>query len=392
MGARNILRLLTEALTSGDKISLGSSETVVFKPEVDDQGAFNFGDGALDFDVKVFLGATTDFALFDVGNGQLTLDSAELNLGDDDELEFGDATDGDVRVRWDNTDLDWLAAADDTVMKFGTGTNSFDIWVYGNIPTSYLLWDASADVIELRGPVRPKGFNSLGRRFELSTQYNDQGVPQLNSGIDTTLATNILSNKDFEILGTNAVNTSSIRGVEGGIVLLTAGADADQVILLPHLDAGITAWTGTTWGTDRETEWEAHIATNAAIATQITWAGLKLTNTPVATTDANSIFFRYEDDVASGVWQVVEAIANSDTITNTSVTVAVSTQYHLKIVIASDRTAQCYINGALVRTTAALTNAIDFIPYIGVMKDGATAAARISVFGQAISRAVAPAA
>jgi len=386
MASRNVLRLLTSALKQGDKLDLASGDTISFLPIADDTGTLAFGDGTNDMDVKIYVGASTDFALFDVGNGQLTLDSMELQMGDSDEIEFGDGV--DVTMAWDGTDFDVLAAADDSVIKFGTGTNSFDVWVYGNIATSYLLWDASQDVIELRGPVRPKGFNNLGRRYELKTTWQGTGIPQLNSGLDTTLATHVLADRDFEVLGTNAVNASVIRGVEGGIVMLTAGAADDQVILLPHLDSSISPWTGVTWGTDRETEWETHIATNAVVTAEIIWAGLKLTNGNAESTDADAIWFRYEDDVASGVWQVVESIANTDTVTNTSVTVAVNTQYHLKIAIASDRTAQCYINGALVRTTAALTTAIDLIPYVGIENDGAAAAKRIAVFGEAISRAV----
>ena len=38
--------------------------------------------------------------------------------------------------------------------------------------------------------------------------------------------------------------------------------------------------------------------------------------------------------------------------------------------------------------STALTNAIDLIPYIGVMLDGAAAAKAITVYGQAISRLI----
>ena len=58
------------------------------------------------------------------------------------------------------------------------------------------------------------------------------------------------------------------------------------------------------------------------------------------------------------------------------------------IEIAADRTAKFYLNGVLIYTTTALTNATDFIPYIGVevQGGGAAGAKAISVRGQTISR------
>jgi len=68
--------------------------------------------------------------------------------------------------------------------------------------------------------------------------------------------------------------------------------------------------------------------------------------------------------------------------------VAASTNYHLKIVISSTRTASFYINGAHVTTTAALTDATDLIPYIGLEADGAAEAKTMIIVGQGISRAI----
>ena len=65
---------------------------------------------------------------------------------------------------------------------------------------------------------------------------------------------------------------------------------------------------------------------------------------------------------------------------------AVDTDYHLVIDIQSDRTAKFYINGTLVETSAALADAIDLIPYIGVAADGAAAAKSLIVRSQSIIR------
>lgn|SRR3990167_8695913 len=49
-------------------------------PLTDDTGAFNIGNGTKDFDVKVFLGNTTHYGLFDVGNQRLDLQGTSMHL------------------------------------------------------------------------------------------------------------------------------------------------------------------------------------------------------------------------------------------------------------------------------------------------------------------------
>ena len=53
--------------------------------------------------------------------------------------------------------------------------------------------------------------------------------------------------------------------------------------------------------------------------------------------------------------------------------VAVSTTYRFRIEIDDSRKAHIYINDALVHTTAALTDDINFIPFIAIQNLGAFA-------------------
>jgi hypothetical protein len=188
-----------------------------------------------------------------------------------------------------------------------------------------------------------------------------------NSNAAAWLAANI-ANKHFETLGTNATTALvTFNATNAGLLLTTAGASADQIIIAPHLDTNQTAWSNIKWGSENQTEWTCSLKTGAAITTLQLWAGLKLTNTGVIATDADQVFFRYNTtDDATAFWTVISSIANTDTTTVTPVAVAVDTQYKFKIKINSDRTASCYINDVLVYTTAALTNDKDFIPYVGV--------------------------
>lgn len=245
----------------------------------------------------------------------------------------------------------------------------------------------SGSDITLSGTARPAGFNALPERLELKWVAGAEGKPGINADfVSATEAVNTVTNRHFEILGTNASSDDVTYGAEGGITFTTDGADGDGVILLPHLDANQTNWTSVTWGTDQEVIWECDIVTGGAITNSIVWAGLKLTNTDVIATDADQIFFRYENGVSAGVWIVASSIANVDTSTVSTITVGVSTRYYLKIIIAADRTAKAYINDVLIVTTAALTDAIDLIPYIAVEADGAAEAKTLDIYGQSISR------
>lgn len=321
------------------------------------------------------------------------LASKDVKLKDNVDLRFGDGASlnhpelSDVNIRWDGTDLDVLANADDTVLKIGNGTESFDVWVYGNISDAYVLWDASADTLRLVGPVRPAGFNALSDRFELNWVAGQRGKPGINADIQNAAeGTRMIADPDFEVLGTNASSDDVTFNAEGGIQFQTDGADGDEVILVPHLDANQSAWEQITWGTDKEVEWECHIESGSSIDNAIIWAGLKLTNTEVTATDADQAFFRYENGVNSGNWEAISSVGGTDDAHDSGVSVAASTQYHLKITIDSSRVARFYINGALVETSGALTDTTDLIPYIGVAADGAAEAKVLVIYGQAISR------
>ena len=227
-------------------------------------------------------------------------------------------------------------------------------------------------------------------RYRRTWTAGQRGKPGLNADIQNAAeSTRMITDPDFEILGTNATTALVTFYVEGGLLLTTAGADGDQMILVPHLDANQSAWSQVTWGTDQEVVWEAFIQTTANITNAIIWAGLKLTNTEVVATDNDQVFVRYEDDVNSGKFQAVWSIGGTDTTTDTGVTAAVSTRYHIQVVIDASRIARFYLNGSLVATTTALTNATDLIPYIGVAADGAAAAKSLRIHGQVIERNVA---
>lgn len=234
--------------------------------------------------------------------------------------------------------------------------------------------------------------NALANRYELVEKFEQR--PLLNADIlitDTapTLAQMALrysANRNFEVLGTNMTSALCTHSTGGGIVLTTAGASADQAIVTPHLDANQTAWATADWSTDDRVIFETTVQTGASIAATIIWAGLKLTNDNVVATDNEQAFVRYEAGVNSGAFQLITSDNGTDTTTNTSVTVAASTSYHIKAVINGDRDVTLFINGVLAaRAAAALGTGHDLIPYIGV-EASAAAAKAVTVRGLMLSK------
>ena len=233
----------------------------------------------------------------------------------------------------------------------------------------------------------------------------------------SALAAYVIANRDFETLGTNMTTAlTTFPGTSAGIKMTTAGADQDQAILLPHLDANMSAWSKVLWGTENSVEWECSIML-PALDNQKVWAGLKLTNDQLVATDDDQIFFKFQSDATNSEafttfanWHLVHSIGGTDYISKLPIAVAANTPYHLKIKIDSDRKATCFVNGVQYNITStagstggtavtavqpgtaatktdALTNDVDLIPYIGI-EAGAAAAEAINVHYQSISRHV----
>lgn len=194
---------------------------------------------------------------------------------------------------------------------------------------------------------------------------NFEKLPQLNGSVAYSV------NNNFEVLGTNASNDDvTVASTIAGIQLQTDGASADQVIVLPHLTAGLTTWTGIVWGTENQTSWECVIRTGA-LTNCLIWAGLKLTNTSVIATDNDQVMFRYSA-AADTYWNCIYSIGGTDVAVVSSVAVAATTTYNLRIEIDSSRIAAFYINDVCVARSTALTNDVNLIPYVGIQAEDAT--------------------
>ena len=224
-------------------------------------------------------------------------------------------------------------------------------------------------------------FRESPDRYVLTESFKK--LPVLNTNVAYTV------NTDFEVLGTNAVAGDVTRSATiGGIEVQTHGADNDSTIVLPHLDTGLSSWTGCKWGTENKVIFEAQVRTGAAVTTVLYWVGLKLTNAPTIATDDDQVYFRFSTDDSNTTWRCIDSIADSDTNTDSGVTVSAATNYDLRIEIDEDRKAHFFIDDSCVHVSGALTNDKDFVPYIGCQQLAGAITREIYVVKEKISRIV----
>lgn len=222
-------------------------------------------------------------------------------------------------------------------------------------------------------------------RYRLEEAFRQ--TPGINGDLaSATEATRVPRNRDFEVVGTNMTSALVTFADGGGITLTTAGADGDQGIVTPHLDTKQTAWAATKWNTNDRVIFETTIKTGSVILSNITFAGLKLTNDPTTATDDNQTFFRFQSTVNDGKFQAIDSNAGTDTATDTGITVALSTTYVLSIRIDSSRVPRYYINHVLVATGSALAADVDLIPYVGVDATGFASAKSLTVRHLAVEK------
>jgi uncharacterized membrane protein YgdD (TMEM256/DUF423 family) len=140
--------------TTGDVLTLGTTAVTV-------------GNSAQDVDFKIFMGAADQYVLFDVGNvkvtfakvdveidGDLTLDLEDIQLGDNQYLQFGDATGGDVYMSWVSATslLQILPATDDTgAINIGNGTKDIDFKVFLGSASNYVDFNVGDTQMALVG-------------------------------------------------------------------------------------------------------------------------------------------------------------------------------------------------------------------------------------------------
>jgi len=146
-----------------------SSGNLIFHEDPNNRGGqIIFGEDGDGLDVK-FRGDTSGaYMLWDESADKLLFDKADVQLGDSDELRFGDLAAGDVVVTFDGTNFKITPAAASQAALFGGDSNllnithkgtltvgkddtGHDVKFFGATAGNYFLWDESANKLIILG-------------------------------------------------------------------------------------------------------------------------------------------------------------------------------------------------------------------------------------------------
>ncbi len=228
-----------------------------------------------------------------------------------------------------------------------------------------------------------------GNRIELEWVGGARGKPGINADIDSaTEAVREIADEDFEVQGTNGVSSSTSIVAEGGVLLTTAGADNDQIIIVPHQDSNQTAWKEVTWGSDREVSYQCLVKTGTNIGNVAYVLGLK-SDLDMGIDDADLGVFNFNTDDSDVNWGFVGNEAAGTVVdTDTGITVTINTLYKMRLTCGPDSIMKAFINDEYVGEQSFEAGAEDFTPLVGVQALSG-AADVLTVYGQKIGRTLA---
>jgi len=185
----------------------------------DDQ-VWNWGAaGGNTFDMVWHGSGSGDEITFDTSANSMTFDGIDLRLNDADILEFGDSA--DIQMRWDGTDMDVLALADDQVWNWGNGTNSLDMVWFGNTASDSVTSDASANLVTHDGVdlrMNDDDLIEFGDEQDWSIRYDEAGSDQLliQGATGATAGTDFSIEGSSGAAGANAAGFVRMRASTGG--------------------------------------------------------------------------------------------------------------------------------------------------------------------------------
>lgn len=220
---------------------------------------------------------------------------------------------------------------------------------------------------------------------------------QQRPAIAADIANNNAS-KVMELIGTNSTSALANYATGGGVSIATAGAVADQALIRGNTtgaDNSQSPWTGTTWSTSDSLLFKANVRVVDTANLRI-GAGMKLSLNAGATlldsgTDADQAWFVYDNPGAgfgansATNWTCHASIGGVDTDTDTTVAVSAA-NWRLVISVDSSRVCRFYLNGVLRHTTAALTAAAAFLPFVGIQQTAGAVARSLIVQRMGISK------
>lgn len=225
----------------------------------------------------------------------------------------------------------------------------------------------------------------------------ENGKPGIKADLtDGTEVIRMITDPLVELAGTSVTSAESSLNAEGGVDIVTNGADNDQAILVLHdlAQANMCHGDNFTLRSDREAEFECAIKMPSAITTMGVICGLKTDDSPadMLLTDTGLAVFNFNTDDSDTTWGFVGDIAagSGDVDINTGVSVVADGVYHFSVKYTGVGRCEARINGQLVAHFD-MTAGVDIqVPMIGIqsLDSGPSATPALTVYGWRISRAI----
>lgn len=200
-----------------------------------DDSIIKFGNGTNDFDLWWYTSDANHYVSIDASADRVKFeDSVILAFGTG--AGAGPGTAGDVAITWDATDLKITAAVDDSVIEFGNGTQSFDLKIFGNTASDFILFDASASELIFTAATFLSGQKTriviIGTNTTVDATHSGKVIAVTSgAGITVTLPT--------MAAGFNGVDVTIINAV--GQNLTISAQTAGQLVVLNDLAANSVA-------------------------------------------------------------------------------------------------------------------------------------------------------
>lgn len=204
---------------------------------------------------------------------------------------------------------------------------------------------------------------SYKTRYELFDQF--ERLPKLAATVDDQ------KNINWQLTGTNAADLDVTRDPDGGLNIVTAGADDDQVIVSPLAGSAAAA---TLWSPEVGSRMEVVIEL-PDVSNLLFHMGFGLTANLDLVTDDDQAKFEFSTEGALTVenWTSNDSIAGLDSQVDTFLAAAALRTINLAVEINTSSVARFYVDDILKVTTGTLTLAADLQPFFGIQALAAAA-------------------
>jgi lipopolysaccharide export system protein LptA len=216
----NVELLLGTGTANAGDFKIYSDGSNIFIKEISAAGkGIEIGQNDKGMDVKFFGEASGAYMEWTQASNELVLEGVDLWLKDDDQLEFGDAS--DITITWDKTNLIVDGVAADKKIRIGY-TNNQDVEIYGDTTTDTVIFDTSAEKCDFNGfdlDINDADILSFGDGSDITITWDATDLHIDGASADTAIQVGYTNNQDIWIYGDTTTDNIEIDTSEEDVRL-----------------------------------------------------------------------------------------------------------------------------------------------------------------------------